>query len=393
MAFGSPITRAQNRSTQSNRGAIARSRRDAGPVAHFDWMLVGAALGITAIGLVMIYSTTHLKIPGDPYYFVKRQAMFALIGFGVMVAMILIDYRRLRDFSMLFYAGTVLILMAVLAPIGSNIKGHQAWFQLPGGFTLQPSEFAKLGIIVALAGYCNQFRGELDAWRLTVVCTLACVPIGLVLLQPDLGTVMVIFAIIVALLAVAGVSGKQLIVLGLLAITGVYAVVGLGLLKQYQIDRLTTFIDPGNGEAQGNAYNQTQSKQAIANGRTTGEGILNGSQTQGGFVPEQQTDFIFTAVGEELGFVGAVVLLALFAVVMWRTWRTARLARDFFGVLVCTGVLAMFAFQMFENMGMTMGIMPVTGIPLPFMSYGGSSLIANFACIGLVANISMRRFS
>jgi rod shape determining protein RodA len=319
--------------------------------------------------------------------------MFAVIGVGAMVAMIVIDYRRLRDFSMLFYAGTVLILMAVLAPVGSNIKGHQAWFQLPGGFTIQPSEFAKLGIIIALAGYCNQFRGEFDAWRLTVICTLACVPIGLILLQPDLGTVMVVFAIIIALLAVAGVSGKQLVVLGLLAITGVYAVVGLGLLKQYQIDRLTTFIDPGNGEAQGNAYNQTQSKQAIANGRTTGEGILNGAQTQGGFVPEQQTDFIFTAVGEELGFIGSAVLLVLFAIVMWRTWRTARLARDFFGVLVCTGVLAMFAFQMFENMGMTMGIMPVTGIPLPFMSYGGSSLIANFACIGLVANISMRRFS
>jgi len=304
-----------------------------------------------------------------------------------------IDYRRLRDYSMFFYVGTVVILMAVLAPVGSNIKGHQAWFQLPGGFTIQPSEFAKLGIVIALAGYCNQFRGELDAWRLTVICALACVPIGLILLQPDLGTVMVIFAIIVALLAVAGVSGKQLIVLGLLAITGVYAVVGLGLLKQYQIDRLTTFIDAGSGEAQGNAYNQTQSKQAIANGRTTGEGILNGSQTQGGFVPEQQTDFIFTAVGEEMGFVGAAVILALFAVVMWRTWRTARLARDFFGVLVCTGILAMFAFQMFENAGMTMGIMPVTGIPLPFMSYGGSSLIANFACIVLVANISMRRFS
>ena len=193
-----------------------------------------------------------------------------------MVGMMVIDYRRLRDFSMLFYVGTVFILMAVLAPLGSNIKGHQAWFQLPGGFTIQPSEFAKLGIVIALAGYCNQFRGELDAWRLTVICALACVPIGLVLLQPDLGTVMVIFAIIVALLAVAGVSGKQLIVLGLLAITGVYAVVGLGLLKQYQIDRLTTFIDSGSGESQGNAYNQTQSKQAIANGRTTGEGILNG---------------------------------------------------------------------------------------------------------------------
>ena len=393
MAFGSPITKAQNRATIAGRGVVGRSRRDAAPIVHFDWILVGAALAITALGLLMIYSTTHLKIPGDPYYFVKRQAMFAVIGVGAMVAMIVIDYRRLRDFSMLFYAGTVLILMAVLAPVGSNIKGHQAWFQLPGGFTIQPSEFAKLGIIIALAGYCNQFRGEFDAWRLTVVCTLACVPIGLILLQPDLGTVMVVFAIIIALLAVAGVSGRQLVVLGLLAVTGVYAVVGLGLLKQYQIDRLTTFIDPGNGEAQGNAYNQTQSKQAIANGRTTGEGILNGAQTQGGFVPEQQTDFIFTAVGEELGFVGSAVLLALFAIVMWRTWRTARLARDFFGVLVCTGVLAMFAFQMFENMGMTMGIMPVTGIPLPFMSYGGSSLIANFACIGLVTNISMRRFS
>jgi rod shape determining protein RodA len=393
MAFGSPITKAQNRATIASRGGIGRSRRDAAPIAHFDWVLVGAGLAITVLGLLMIYSTTHLKIPADPYYFVKRQAMFAVIGVGAMVAMIIIDYRRLRDFSMLFYAGTVIILMAVLAPVGSNIKGHQAWFQLPGGFTIQPSEFAKLGIIIALAGYCNQFRGEFDAWRLTVICTLACVPIGLILLQPDLGTVMVVFAIIIALLAVAGVSGKQLVVLGLLAITGVYAVVGLGLLKQYQIDRLTTFIDPGNGEAQGNAYNQTQSKQAIANGRTTGEGILNGAQTQGGFVPEQQTDFIFTAVGEELGFIGSAVLLVLFAIVMWRTWRTARLARDFFGVLVCTGVLAMFAFQMFENMGMTMGIMPVTGIPLPFMSYGGSSLIANFACIGLVANISMRRFS
>ena len=180
--------------------------------------------------------------------------------------------------------------------------------------------------------------------------------------------------------------------LGLLAVTGVYAVVGLGLLKQYQIDRLTVFLDPESGTSQGTAYNQQQSTQTIAHGRSTGEGFLNGSQTQGGFVPEQHTDFIFTSVGEELGFVGAVVLLALFAIVMWRTWRTARLSRDFFGTLVCVGVLAMLAFQMFENMGMTMGIMPVTGIPLPFMSYGGSSLITTLACTGLVANVAMRRF-
>jgi rod shape determining protein RodA len=182
-------------------------------------------------------------------------------------------------------------------------------------------------------------------------------------------------------------------VLGLLAVTGVYAVVGLGVLKQYQLDRLTTFLDPESGTSQGTGYNLEQSTQAIAHGRTTGEGLLNGSQTQGGFVPEQHTDFIFTSVGEELGFFGGVVLLALFAIVMWRTWRTARLSRDFFGALVCVGVLAMLAFQMFENMGMTTGIMPVTGIPLPFMSYGGSSLITSFACIGLVANVSMRRFN
>jgi rod shape determining protein RodA len=377
---------------QARRGLGEPSRLEASPLRHFDWLLVGASLAIVAIGTVMIYSTTHQRIPGDPYYFVKRQVLFALIGVAAMVVVLLVDYKRLSHMAMLFYGVTVFLLLAVLAPIGSNIKGHQAWFQLPGGFTLQPSELAKFGLIVFLAGYCNHYRGEFDAWRLTVIIGLVSVPIGLVLLQPDLGTVMVLAVIIVAILAVAGVSGKQMIVLGLLAATGVYAVVGLGLLKQYQVDRLTTFLDPESGTSQGTAYNQEQSKQTIAHGRTTGEGFLAGSQTQGGFVPEQQTDFIFTAVGEELGFVGGVVLLALFAIVMWRTWRTARTSRDFFGTLVCVGVLAMLAFQMFENMGMTMGIMPVTGIPLPFTSYGGSSLITTLACTGLVANVSMRRF-
>jgi rod shape determining protein RodA len=340
----------------------------------------------------MIYSTTHQRVPGDPFYFVKRQGLFAIIGTAALVLVMAIDYRRLRELSMIFYGATVFLLLAVLAPVGSNIKGHQAWFQLPGGFTVQPSELAKFGIIVALAGYCTQYREEMDAWRLTVVIALMSVPIGLVLLQPDLGTVMVLAVIIVVILAVGGVSGRQLIVLGLLAITGIYAVVGLGLLKQYQIDRLTTFLDPESGTSQGTAYNQAQSTQTIAHGRTTGEGFLDGSQTQGHFVPEQHTDFIFTAVGEELGFVGAVVLLALFGIVVWRTWRTARMARDFFGVLLCVGVLGMLAFQMFENIGMTVGVMPVTGIPLPFMSYGGSSLITSLACVGLVANVSMRRF-
>jgi rod shape determining protein RodA len=361
------------------------------PYRHFDWMLVACVLALSAIGLLMIWSASRTRIPGDEFYFVKRQAMFVVLGLGAMVAVLSIDYRRLRDHSIFAYAATVALLLVVLSPLGSNIKGNQAWFQLPGGFTLQPSELAKFGIIVALAGYCNQYRGELDAWRLATIVGLAAVPLGLVLLQPDFGTLMVLVVIMVGLLVVAGITGRQMFVLVLLALTGVFMMMNLGVVKQYQIDRLTTTFSGGGG-AQTTRYNQEQSVQAIANGRTTGEGIGSGDSTQGSFVPEQHTDFIFTAVGEELGFVGAAVILALFAVVMWRTWRAARLSRDFFGALVCVGVLSMLAFQVFENVGMTVGLMPVTGIPLPFMSYGGSSMIASFACIGLVANVSMRRF-
>ncbi len=370
------------------------SRSDASSLRHLDVWLVGASAVLVAVGLLMVYSTTHHRITGDPLYFVKRQAMFVVVGVVVMVAVIAIDYRRLRDFPLLAYAASVILLLAVLAPLGSNLRGQQSWFQLPGGFTIQPSEFAKFGIIVALAGYCHHFRGEIDAWRLTTVVLLAAVPIGLVLMQPDLGTVLVFAVIILGLLTMAGVTGRQLVVLGLLATSGVWAIMAVGVLKQYQVDRLTVVFNSSSGSgAASSAYNQEQSKQAIANGRFTGEGFDDGSQTQGQFVPEQHTDFIFTAVGEELGFVGASLLLGLFAIVMWRTWRIARLSRDFFGTLVCTGVLAMLVFQMFENVGMTMGIMPVTGIPLPLVSYGGSSIIATLACIGLVANVGMRRFT
>jgi rod shape determining protein RodA len=370
-----------------------RAQLDVAPVRHFDYWLVGAVIAISVIGLVMIWSTTRHRVAGDELYFVKRQALFLGLGIVAMVAVIAIDYRRLRDHALFAYFATIALLIAVLAPVGSNIKGHQAWFQLPGGFTLQPSELAKFGLIVALAAYCNQYRGELDAWRLTTIIGWAAVPIGLVVVQPDLGTVLVLAVIMVGLLTVAGITGRQLVVLVLLASTGVFAAVNLGVLKDYQLERFSTFVDPESGTKQGSAYNQEQSKQAIAHGRITGEGLGNGSQTQGGFVPEQHTDFIFTSVGEELGFLGAVVLLALFAIVMWRTWRTARLSRDFFGTLVCVGVLAMLAFQTFENIGMTVGIMPIAGIPLPFMSYGGSSLITSFACVGLVVNVSMRRFT
>ena len=371
-----------------------RSRFDAPVLRDLDLWLVGATLAITALGVLMIYSSTRerLRLEGvDELYFVKRQGVAILVGLAVMALLVAVDYRKLRDSSVFAYVATVVGLLAVLSPLGENARGSQAWFQLPGGFQLQPAELAKFGIIVAVAGYANAHRGEMDPWRLTVTIGLAIVPIGLVMLQPDFGTAMVLGLVVITLLAVAGASVKHLLVLALLAVSFVVAVVNVGVLRQYQVDRLTSFVSQGS-DTRNTTYTTEQSKNAIGNGGVAGRGFGNGSQTAGGFVPEQHTDFIFTAVGEEFGFQGSAALLALFAIVVWRTWRAALLARDFFGTLVCVGVLALFVFQIFENMGMTMGIMPVTGIPLPFMSYGGSSTVTDFACVGLVAGVAMRRF-
>jgi rod shape determining protein RodA len=323
---------------------------------------------------------------------VKRQAVALVIGIGAFLLILRIDYRKFRDFSLLCYIAVVALLFFVLTPVGSSAKGAQAWYALPMNFQFQPSEIVKFLLIVALCGYVNEHRGDIDPWRITVILALALIPLGLVQLQPDLGTNLVLAAIVLGLLAVAGVKGRYLVVIALLAATGIYAIVSVGVLKQYQIDRLTSVINP-NTKTQTSAYNQDQSKKTIGSGGLFGAGLFQGKQTGLGYVPEQHTDFIFTAVGEELGFVGAAALLALFAIVMWRTWRTARLSRDYYGTLVCAAIFAMFGFQIFENIGMTMGIMPVTGIPLPLMSYGGSSLIATCACVALVANVYARRFS
>jgi len=372
--------------------ARRRTPLDADLVARLDWILIGACTAIVLIGLLMIYSASRNIVTGDQTYFVKRQLLALTIGLIISIVLLRIDYRKLRDFSLLGYLVTVAMLFLVLSPVGSNSKGHQAWFQLPFGFQFQPSEFAKFGLIVALAGYVNEHRDEIDPWRLSVIVGLALIPIGLVQLQPDLGTNMVLIFAVIGLLAVAGVRGRYLLALALLGLTLIFAVVNVGLLQKYQVDRLTSVFDTSAQAKQGTAYNQDQSKKTIGTGGFSGLGLFKGPQTRLGFVPEQQTDFIFTAVGEELGFVGGATLLALFAIVLWRTWRTAQLSADLYGTLVCTGVLAIFAFQIFENIGMTMGIMPVTGIPLPFMSYGGSSLVTSCACVALVCSVSARRF-
>ncbi len=380
---------------------LARRRTASGTsmLAHVDVLLFVLPIAISGLGLLMIYDSSRNRLAAQglsKYYYVERQGLALGIGLAAMVALMLIDYRRIRDLWALIYLA-ILPLLAGVIVLGRNHKGAQAWFQL-GPFQFQPSEIAKVVLIVAIAGYCHQHRGDLDAWRLGVIIALSGVVMGLVYAQHDLGTTLVLLVCTSAVLVVAGLKPVHVGVLLMLGATLVGAAIVTGKVQAYQLDRLTGFVDqktegiatPLQTPAQ---LSLRASKTAIASGGLTGTGLFEGLQTKNGFVPEQHTDFIFTAVGEELGFAGGATLIALYALLAWRLWRIALLSSEFFGTLVAIGVLAMLAIQVFENIGMTMGIMPITGLPLPFMSYGGSALIASFMAVGLVLNVHMRRFS
>jgi rod shape determining protein RodA len=372
--------------------AASRAREAAmTPVRHVDVLLLGLPFVLSLFGMLMIYSATRAHYGR---YFVERQGIAVVIGLVAMFVMMKIDYRRFREWYPIVYIAMLPLLLGVLA-VGSRVNGAQAWIQF-GPVQFQPSEFVKVGIVIAIAGYCHQHRGDLDAWRVAIAVVLAMVPIGLVLLQNDLGTAFVIGIAMCAVLLVAGVRRSHMIVLALLAMSAVIAAVASGYLAGYQLDRLKTFAtgDTKVGQtATPTQYNTAQGVAAIAAGGFRGSGLFHGTATKLGYVPEQRTDFIFTAVGEQFGFLGSATLILLYALLIWRVFRVGLLSSDFFGTLVCMGVLAILAFQVFENIGMTLKIMPVTGIPLPFLSYGGSSVIATFAAIGIVANVHMRRFS
>jgi rod shape determining protein RodA len=376
-----------------------RVRSDTSPLHHVDLTLITLPIVISALGLLMIYAASRNRLEEagvSKLYYVERQGVAIAIGLAAMAVVAFVDYRRIRDMWALVWFAILPVLAGVLV-LGQNHRGAQAWFQV-GPLQFQPSELAKVAVIVAVAGYCHQHRGELDAWRLGVAVALAGSVMAVVFLQHDLGTMLVIMVCAGAVLVVAGLKPIHIAVLLMLAVTAIGAAVVTGKVDAYRVDRLTKFADQSTaGVSTSNQtrtqYTLEQAKSAIASGGITGTGILQGRQTKNGFVPEQHTDFIFTAVGEELGFVGGAALIALYALLAWRLWRIALLSSDFFGTLVAIGVLAMFAFQVFENIGMTMGIMPITGIPLPFMSYGGSAVIASFIAIGLVINVHMRRFS
>jgi rod shape determining protein RodA len=318
-----------------------------------------------------------------------RQATFVALGAGCMAVTALVDHRRVRALAPLLYAGSLALLVAVLSPLGTRVKGAQSWFSL-GSLQVQPAELAKVATIVALAAYCADRRHDLGGRRLLGALVLAGIPLALVLAQPDLGSAIVYAAIAVGVLVVAGARARDLAVLALVGGVAVVGVLQLDLLEGYQRDRLTAFATEGSSDRQGASFQLTQARATIAAGGLLGTGMFEGTQTKLGFVPEQQTDFIFTVVGEELGFVGSVTLLGLYGVVAWRLWRIGVLAGDRFGTLVATGVLSMLVFHLFQNLGMAMGIMPITGIPLPLMSAGGSATVATFVAVGIVLNVHLR---
>lgn len=358
---------------------------------RIDPILIVTTVILAITGAVMIYSATRAKLAlagEDPRYYLKRQVAFLVIGLVVLVVAALFDYRRLEQISTILYVGIVLGLLAVLSPVGSHAQGSQRWFSL-GALQLQPSEFATLVLIIAIATYCSRRPDGLDFRDLVRMVLLAALPILLVIKQPDLGTAIVLTIILFVMLAAAGMPGRYLLLLLVGAVVVVLFALDVGLLKHYQIQRLTSFIAP-NGASQTVTYNVTQAKEAIAHGGIFGQGLFHGAQTNLAYVPEQQTDFIFSAVGEQLGFVGAATLLFLYGIVAWRVLRTAQQARDTFGRLLCSGIFALIVFSVFENVGMNMGIMPVAGIPLPFLSYGGSAMIGFMAAVGIVVSVHMR---
>jgi len=362
-----------------------------------DPALILATLVVAVIGVVLVYSATRGPadgiIPADRS-FMERQIFFAMLGGILAVIAALIDVRRLRTLIPIGYAGLILLLLAVLQ-LGASVNGARAWFQL-GGFTFQPSEPGKIVLILLLAHVLAS--RSISAKRLAAGLGAGLIPIALILKQPDLGTVLVYLAVVASVVVASNVSTRLIFLLVVVSLAGVVGIMQSSVLASYQEARLTVFLlddaqlaklDPGVAKF---AYNAKQSQVAIGNGGLTGQGLFKGTQTRSNLVPAQQTDFIFSVAGEELGFRGAGAILLLYMIIVFRIWRTAVRAPDPFDRLLSIGVVAMMMFQIFQSVGMTTGIMPVTGIPLPFMSYGGSSMITSMVAIGLVLGVHRRRY-
>jgi len=378
------------------RGPVGRALAKDSVVRHMDWVLIAAVLALALIGTLLVWSATRTGLAqagGNPNTYLEKQLLNVAIGLVLLIAVSLIDYRILRMYTPLVYAAACLGLLVVLSPLGATVNGAHSWISLPGGFQIEPSEFAKIGMILMLAVVLG---GELRdrasrPGALEVALALACggLPLLLVILQPDLGVTILLLVLLVGMIAVSGVRLRWLAGLGLAGVLAALAVWSLHLLKPYQVQRLTAFANP-SADPRGTGYSAAQAKIAIGSGRMFGQGLFHGQLVAGNFVPEQHTDFIFAVAGEELGFVGAVTILALLAIVLVRAIRIAARADDMFGLLVASGIAIWFGVQSFINIGMTIGITPVTGLPLPFVSYGGSALFADMIAVGVLLAVHRR---
>ena len=381
--------------TQASDAAVAPQRdRGGGYWRDLDWILLIAAFALSLMGSLLVWSASRadLASESDPQSYLKRH----LINIGVALVLGFIasriNYRLLRAYTPVVYVASMILLLVPFVPgLGVTIAGARAWIDVPLGLTIQPSEFAKITVILMMAALLSERRDreeEPSAQDVLLALTVAAIPTAIILVQNDTGTVLILAAVSLSIVAVSGVRTRWLVGLIAAAILGVLASIQLGLLQEYQVDRLTSFINPDE-DVSASAYNANQARIAIGGGGLDGYGLFEGPQTQGNFVPVNESDFIFTVAGEELGFLGSALLIALMAVILWRAVLIAWKADDLYGRLVATGVAAWLAFQMFENIGMTLGIMPITGIPLPFVSAGGTSMMATWIALGLLQTVRL----
>lgn len=363
------------------------------PLRHLDWILVAAVLALSLIGTLLVWSATSTAgaATSDPY--LTKEILNLSIGVLLMAGVSLLDYRQLRLYAPIVLVVSCLGLLAVLTPFGTIVNGARSWISLPGGFQIEPSEYAKLSIILVCAMILGDIRqGERRPRARAMWLAIGCcaIPLALVEAEPDLGVVMLMLAMLLGLLALSGIRLSWLLGLVAVGALGLTAVIKLHLLKAYQVSRLDAFLHP-SADPLGTGYSAFQSKIAIGSGGLHGQGLFHGQLVSGNFVPEQQTDFIFSVAGEELGFIGCIIIIAVLGIVLWRAIRIAARADDQFGMLIASGVAIWFAVQSFINIGMTIGIMPVTGLPLPFVSYGGSALFADMIAVGTLQIVYRRR--
>jgi rod shape determining protein RodA len=379
---GTPIHAAANESAPRIRALLL-----------IDPLLALAAFGLVACSLITLRGATRNTMPGQPLYYVERQGIYAALGLVVALLLTRIDYSRLREYKFGMYGLLIVLNIVVFAmPL---VRGAHRWIPLPF-FQVQSSEFGKILLVASLGAFAIDRSRRLHERRTTArIMLLALVPALIVIPQPDLGTGLVYVTVAFTILFVAGTSWKQLTALVAMFAASIAIVLagapalGVHVLKPYQVQRLTGFLNPSH-DPRNQTYNITQSLIAIGSGQKTGLGVANATQTSQHFLPESQTDFIFAVVGETYGFVGAALVLSLYALLIWRSLRILMMAKNLYGTMISGGILAMLMFQVFVNVGMTIGIMPITGVPLPLMSYGGSSVLVTFIALGLLQSIHIQ---